>query len=65
MGDVLRDRVLRAHGASIDTVTTASLGHGVIAGVEVLAVLEVLGEVIGAGWEFAVEAEQALLLGGE
>jgi hypothetical protein len=57
--------VLGADGAGVDAVALAGLGHGVVAGVEVLAVLEMLGEVVGAGGELAVEAEEALLLGGE
>lgn len=65
VGDVLGDGVLGADGAGVDAVALAGLGHGVVARVEVLAVLEDLGEVVGAGWELAVEAEEALLLGGE
>lgn len=65
MGNVLGDWVLRANGAGIDTVSLTGLGHGIVAGVEVLAVLEVLGEVVGTRGELAVEAEQALLLWGK
>lgn len=63
--DVLGNRVLRTDGARFHAVALTGLGHGVVARVEVLAVLEVLGEVVGAGGELAVEAEEALLLGGE
>lgn len=63
--DVLGDGVLRAHSAGVDAIALAGLGHGIVARVEVFAVLEVLGEVVGAGRELAVEAEEALLLRGE
>ena len=65
MRDVLGNWVLRADGAGVDTVALAGLGHGVVARVEVLAVLEVLGEVVGARGELAVEPEEALFFGGE
>lgn len=65
VGDVLGDWVLGAHSAGVDSVTFAGLGHGVVARVEVLAVLEMLGEVVGTGGELAVETEETLLLGGE
>lgn len=65
VGDVLRDWVLRANGTGIDAIALASLRHGIVTGVEVLAVLEVLGEVVGARGELAVETEEALLLWGE
>lgn len=65
MGDVLGNGVLRADGARVDAVGLAGLGERVVARVEVLALLEVLGEVVGAGGELAVEAEEALFLGGE
>ena len=63
--DVLGDGVLGADSAGIDAIALAGLGHGVVARVEVLALLEVLGEVVGPGGELAVEAEEALLVGGE
>jgi len=65
VGDVLGDGVLGADGARVDGIGLAGLGEGVVARVEVFALLEVLGEVVGAGGEFAVEAEEALFLGGE
>lgn len=65
VGDLLGNRVLGADGAGIDAVALAGLGHGVVARVEVFAVLEVLGEVIGARGKLAVEAEKTLLLGGK
>lgn len=46
VGDVFGDRVLRANGAGV--VALASLGHGIVARVEVFAVLQVLGEVVGS-----------------
>ena len=46
MGDVLGDGVLGADSARVDAVALARLGHGVVAAVKVLALLEVLGEVV-------------------
>lgn len=63
--NLLGDGVLGADGAAIDTVTLAGLRHGVVARVEVLAVLQVFGEVVGPGGQFAVETEEALFLWGE
>jgi hypothetical protein len=63
--DVLGDGVLGADSAGINAVTLASLGHGVVARVKVFAVLQMLGEVVGAGGKFAVESEKTLLLGRE
>lgn len=65
MGDVLGNRVLGSDSASIDAVTLARLGHGVVARIEVLAVLQVLGEMVGARGEFAVKAEETLFLRGK
>lgn len=65
VADVLRDRVFAADVARVDTVALAGLLHGVVAAVEVFALLEGLAEVVGAVGEFAVEAEEPLLLGGE
>lgn len=65
VGDVLGDGVLATDGARVDAVALAGFRHGVVARVEVLALLQVLGEVVGAGRELAIEAEEALLLGGE
>ena len=65
MRDVLGDGVLGAYGSSVDAVALAGLGHGIVARVEVLAVLEMLGEVVGSGGKLAVETEKALLLRGE
>ncbi|KAH6610847.1 hypothetical protein Trco_000867 [Trichoderma cornu-damae] len=63
--DVFGDGVLRADGTGIDAVALAGLGHGIVARVEVFAVLEMLGEVVGSGGQLAVEAEEALLIRGE
>lgn len=65
VGDVLGDGVLGSDGGGVDAVAFSGLGHGVVAAVKVLALLEVLGEVVALGGELAVEAEEALLLGGE
>lgn len=62
MGDVFGDGVLRANCTGINAIAFASLGHGVVARVEVFAVLEVLREVVRSGGEFAVEPEEALFL---
>jgi hypothetical protein len=43
VGDVLRERMLGANTAGIDGACFASFGEGVVARVEVLALLEVLG----------------------
>lgn len=61
MGDVLWDGMLGSDGTCVDAVTLASLGHGVVAGIEVFAFLEMLGEVVGAGGELSVETEETLL----
>lgn len=65
MRDVLGNGVLGADGTGIDTVALAGLGHGVVARIEVLAVLQVLGEVVGSVGKLAIEAEESLLLRGE
>lgn len=65
MRDVLGERVLRANAAGVDARGLAGFGEGVVAGVEVLALFEVLGEVVGLGRQLAVEAEETLLVGGE
>jgi hypothetical protein len=41
--DVLGERVLRAYAARVDGAGLAGFGERIVAGVEVLAVLEVLG----------------------
>lgn len=65
VGDVLRVGVLGADAARVDAVGLAGLGEGVVAAVEVLALLEVLGQVVASAGDLAVQAEEALLLGGE
>jgi hypothetical protein len=62
---VLGQRVLRAHAAGVDRACLASLAQRVVARVEVLALLEVLGQVVGLGGQLSVQAEEALLVGGE
>lgn len=57
--------MLRANAASIDRAGLAGLGKGVVAGVEVFALLEVLGQVVGFRGELAVKAEETLLIRGE
>jgi hypothetical protein len=63
--DVLGQWVLRAHAAGVDGARLAGLGERVVARVEVLALLEVLGQVVRFGGELAVQSEEALLVGGE
>ena len=63
--DVLRVGVLGADAARVDAVGLAGLGEGVVAAVEVLAFLQVLGQVVVAAGELSVQPEEALLLGGE
>ena len=65
VGNVLGDGVLRSDSTSVDAVALTGLGHGIVPRVEVLAVLEMLGEVVGSGGQLAVEAEKTLLLGSE
>jgi hypothetical protein len=61
VGDLFGDGVLGADGAGVDAVALASLGHGIVTAVKVLALLEVLGEVVGTAGQLAVEPEEALL----
>lgn len=65
MAYVFGHGVFAADVARVDAVALASLLHGVVAAVEVLALLEGLAEVVGAVGEFAVQAEEALFFGGE
>jgi len=57
--------MLGADRTGVDAVGLSGLGERVVAAVEVLALLEVLGEVVGARGQLAVEAEEALLLRGQ
>lgn len=63
VGDVLGDGVLAADGAGVDAVALAGLAHGIVAAVEVLALLQVLGKMVGLRGQLAVETEEALLIG--
>ena len=54
MGDVLGDRVLRTDSPSVNAVALASLGHGIVSGIKVFALLQVFGEVVRTGRQFAV-----------
>lgn len=65
MGDVLGNRVLAANGTGIDAVALTRLAHGIVAAVEILALFEMLGEVVATAGQLPVEAEKPLLLGGE
>lgn len=65
MRDVFGEWVLRAYAAGIDGGGFTGFGERVVPAVEVLAFFEVLGEVVGFGGELAVEAEEALLVGGK
>lgn len=60
--DVLGERMLGSNTAGIDFTGFTGLGEGVVTGVEVLAFLEVLCEVVGLGRKLAVEAEETLLI---
>jgi len=57
--------MFRANTAGVDTGGFAGFRECVVARVEVFALFEVLGEVVRFGGELAVEAEEALLIGGE
>lgn len=61
MGNVLGHGMLRSNGASVDTVSLAGFGKGVVARVEVLAILEVFCEDVRARRELSIETEEALL----
>ena len=65
MWNVLRERVLATNGACVDRGGFSGFGEGVVARVEVFALLEVFGQVVGLGGELAVEAEEALFVWGE
>jgi hypothetical protein len=65
MRDVLRERMFSADATGVEGLGLTSLGHGVITGVEVFALFEVFGEVIGFGGDFTIEAEESLLIWGE
>lgn len=57
--------MLAANGSRVDAVGFARFRERVVATVKVLALLEVLGEVVAAARKLAVQPEQALLLGRE
>jgi len=61
--NIFRKRVLGAYAASVDRACLASFGQGVIAGVEILSLLEMLGHVVGLGWKLAIQSEETLLIG--
>lgn len=63
--DILGHGMLGAHAAGVDAVGLAGFGERVVARVEVLALFQVLGEMVGSGGELAVEAEEALFFRGE
>lgn len=63
--DGVRGRVLAAEAADEGVVGFAGFGEGVVAGVEVLALLELVLQQIFLVGQFAVEAEELLLLFGE
>jgi len=65
MWDVFGQRVLGADYAGVDAACFAGFGEGVVTAVEVLALFEHLGEVVGFGGELAVQAEEPLLVWGE
>lgn len=65
MWDIFWQRVFRTNGPGVNLAGLAGFGEGIVAGVEVFALFEVFGEVIGFGRELAVEAEEALFVWGE
>jgi hypothetical protein len=65
MGDVLGDGVLAADGARVDTVALSGLAHGIVAAVEILALLEMLRKVVAAAGQLAIQPEEPLLLRGK
>lgn len=65
MGDVLRHGMLGAHATGVDAVCLAGFGERVVAAVEILALFQMLGEMVGSRGELAVEAEEALFFRGE
>jgi hypothetical protein len=65
VGDVLGNGMLAADGTGVNAIALSGLAHRIIAAVEVLALLEMLGEVVAFAGELPVEPEEALLLGGE
>jgi len=71
MRDIPRRGMQRPHDPDVDPVPPPGLGQRVVARVEVLALLEVVGEASRRGWEgadgAAVESEEAgvlVLVGG-
>jgi len=54
--------VLGTDRASVYGGSGSRFAEGIVTAVEVLALLEVLGEVIGLGGEFTVETEETLLI---
>lgn len=65
VGDVLGNGMLAADRSGIDAVAFARLAHGIVAAVEVLALFEMLGEVVATAGELSIQTEKPLLLGGE
>lgn len=63
--DAVRGGVLAADLGDAGVGGLARLGEGVVARVEVLALLELVLEEVLLRGEFAVEAEEALFVGGE
>jgi hypothetical protein len=65
MWNVLREGMLRANTSSVNWACFSGLGKGIIARIEVLALLEMFSKVIGLRGELAIKAEESLLIGGE
>ena len=65
MWNVFWKWVLAPDGSCVDARGLSGFGKGVVAGVEVFALLEVFSQVVGLGGELAVEAEEALFVWGE
>ena len=65
MGDIFGHGMLASDTSCVDTVAFASFRHGIVATIEVLALLQVLGEMVTLRGKLAVKTEEALLFRGE
>lgn len=65
MWDIFGERMLRSDATGIDAGGFTGFREGIVARVEVFALFEMLGKVVGFGGKLAVEAKEALLVRGE